>query len=83
MSGMSTLSDLKPGDTAVVRGFGSVSKTYQHQLLSMGLTPGTSFSLVRKAPLGDPVILFVRGFELSLRKNEAECLVVEKIIDES
>jgi len=78
---MLKFSDLKPGEKGVVLGFGAVPKSYQHQLLSMGLTPGASFSIVRVAPLGDPVIINVRGFELSLRKAEADCLLIEKVLD--
>jgi ferrous iron transport protein A len=45
----------------------------------MGLTPGTEFTVIRFAPLGDPVEIQVRGFALSLRKDEATALLVEKI----
>ena len=46
----------------------------------MGLTPGTELSVVRVAPLGDPVEIKVRGFSLSLRKDEADALQIEKLI---
>jgi ferrous iron transport protein A len=45
----------------------------------MGLTPGTEFSIVRFAPLGDPVEIALRGFSLTLRKNEADILSIEKV----
>ena len=45
----------------------------------MGLTPGTEFTVTRVAPLGDPVEILVRGFKLSLRKDEAAALVVEEL----
>ena len=43
----------------------------------MGLTPGTEFEVTRTAPLGDPVEIRVRGFDLSLRKDEAAILKIE------
>ncbi len=52
-------------------------KAYKKKLLAMGLTPGTEFTVTRVAPLGDPVEILVRGFKLSLRKDEAAALVVE------
>ena len=56
-----------------------MSNSYRKKLLSMGLTPGTEFTLQRTAPLGDPVEIIFRGFSLSLRKQEAAGLWVEKL----
>ena len=53
------------------------SSAYRQRLLSMGLTPGTEFEVTRMAPLGDPVEIRVRGFDLSLRKDEAAILKIE------
>ncbi len=50
---------------------GSNSSAQVQRLMMMGLTPGTSFSVVRVAPLGDPIEIKVRGFNLSLRREEA------------
>lgn len=50
---------------------GSNSPSQVQRLMMMGLTPGTSFSVVRVAPLGDPIEIKVRGFNLSLRREEA------------
>ena len=66
--------DMKPGEQAEVVGFEQGSKPYRDRLLSMGLTKGTVFSLKKIAPLGDPVEIEVRGFNLSLRKKEADAL---------
>jgi ferrous iron transport protein A len=44
----------------------------------MGLTPGTAFSITRFAPMGDPVEIKLRGFSLTLRKDEAAILLIEK-----
>jgi len=52
---------------------------YRKRLISMGLLPGTEFIVTRIAPLGDPIEICVRGFNLSLRKNEAEILQIEQV----
>lgn len=72
------LKELAVGDTGRVVGFGGDSSAYRRKLLSMGLTPGVEFSVTRYAPMGDPVEIRVRGFSLSLRKGEAESLLVER-----
>ncbi len=72
------LKDLAVGDTGRVVGFDEGSKAYRRKLLSMGLTPGVEFSVTRYAPMGDPVEIRVRGFSLSLRKDEAAALRVER-----
>jgi len=74
-----TLKDLAVGETAQVSGFGEGSRAYRRKLLSLGLTPGTELTVTRWAPLGDPVEIKLRGFSLSLRKDEAASLIVEKI----
>jgi len=72
------LKDLAVGDRGRVTGFGRGSRAYRRKLLSMGLTPGTEFTVTRYAPMGDPIEIRVRGFNLSLRKDEAESLLVER-----
>jgi len=72
------LRELAVGDTARVSGFEPGSRAYRKKLLSMGLTPGVEFSVTRLAPMGDPVEIRVRGFNLSLRKDEAEAVLVER-----
>ena len=74
-----SLKALLVGDLAKVTGFNKTGKAYRKRLLAMGLTPGTEFQVTRYAPLGDPVEIKIRGFSLTLRKNEAEVLLVEKI----
>ena len=76
---MSSFSALRAGDQGRVVGFNSGSKANRHQLLAMGLTRGTEFRVVRAAPLGDPLQIQVRDFDLSLRKAEGNCLKIEKI----
>ena len=74
-----TLSDLKVGQSGRVLGYQPGSQTYRSKLLSMGLTPGVQFVVVRQAPMGDPMEINVRGMHLSLRKGEAAILQVEVI----
>lgn len=76
---MTTLGELQIGDHARVTGYGAGSAAYRRKLLSMGLTPGIEISITRVAPMGDPVELKVRGCQLSLRKEEAAGLNVEKL----
>ncbi len=70
---------LAVGDTGKVIGFDKQGKAYRKRLLAMGLTPGAEFTVIRFAPLGDPVEIKVRGFSLTLRKDEAGALLVEKL----
>ena len=72
------LSELGVGETAEVIAFSAGSRGYRTRLMAMGLTPGTRFTLKRLAPLGDPVEIEVRGFSLTLRKQEAEAVRVER-----
>ena len=78
---VSTLSmgQLRVNDKGKVVGYAKGAKTYLGKLLAMGLTKGTEFAITRVAPLGDPIEIRVRGFNLSLRKEEADILLVEKI----
>ena len=72
---MKTLKQVKIGDTArVVRlhGEGAVKR----RIMDMGITRGTEVRVRRVAPLGDPVEVTVRGYELSLRKADAEMIEV-------
>lgn len=73
------LRDLAIGEKGRVTGFSKQGSTYRKRLLAMGLTPGIEFSVVRFAPLGDPVEIALRGFSLTLRKNEADILKIEKV----
>lgn len=73
------LGDLTVGERGKVVGLERGDRSYREKLLSMGLTPGTEFSIVRQAPLGDPVEINVRGYAVSLRKGEAQLLRVERL----
>ena len=72
---MRTLKEVKCGDTVAVvklHGEGAVKR----RIMDMGITKGTSIYVRRVAPLGDPVEVTVRGYELSLRKADAEMIEV-------
>lgn len=73
-----TLLDFKPGDVGVVKGFAPGDADYRRRLMAMGLTPGTRFTVTRLAPLGDPIQLQVRNSALTLRKDEARLLRIER-----
>ena len=73
---MSTLADLSVGDCAQVANI-TGEDGIAIRLMEMGLTPGTEFSLIGKAPLGDPLELEVRGYRLSVRKSEAARVQLE------
>ena len=64
-------------------GYEKGNRAYREKLLSMGLTPGTHFTVTRQAPMGDPIEVEVRGFKLSLRKGEAATLQVETLAETS
>jgi ferrous iron transport protein A len=69
------LSELRPGDVATIGrldGNGPVRR----RLLELGLTPGTSVTLVRLAPLRDPMEIRVRGYQLCVRRSEADAVWV-------
>jgi len=70
------LSDLPIGASAVIRDFPKTGPAFV-RLREMGLLVGTPVTLVRAAPLGDPIEIVVRGYHLTLRKSEAEHVLVE------
>lgn len=73
---MKTLKDAKVGDSVTVvklHGEGAVKR----RIMDMGITRGTALSVRKVAPLGDPMELNVRGYELSVRKADAEMIEVE------
>jgi len=69
------LSQLAVGATATVREFPKTGTAFL-RLREMGLLVGTSITLVRTAPMGDPIEIKVRGYHLTLRKSEAEHVLV-------
>ncbi len=72
---MKTLKEVKTGETAVVakiQGEGPVKR----RIMDMGITKGTSIYVRKVAPLGDPMEVTVRGYELSIRKGDAEMIEI-------
>lgn len=70
-----SLADVRPGQSAVIQAVGG-QRAFRRRLLELGLLPGTAVTLLRVAPLRDPVELLVRGTSLSIRRAEAACIEV-------
>ncbi len=75
--GKMTLDQLSLNDTALIKKLLTDNLNYRNKLLAMGITPGCKVSIVRKAPLGDPIQIAIRGFQLCLRKSEAAGIQVD------
>ena len=71
-----TLGDAKVGSTVVVTKIEGDS-AYKRRIMDMGITKGSELYIRKVAPLGDPVAITVRGYELSVRKNDAQCVQVK------
>ncbi len=71
-----TLDQLKPGEQAIIRAVGGEG-ALRCRLLDMGLIPRTTIRLQKVAPMGDPIEIYVRGYELTLRKDDAKKIEVE------
>ena len=71
-----TLGDAKVGSTVVVTKIEGDS-AYKRRIMDMGITKGVEIFIRKVAPLGDPVEVTVRGYELSLRKDDASMIEVE------
>ena len=71
-----TLGDAKVGTTVVVTKIEGDS-AYKRRIMDMGITKGSELFIRKVAPLGDPVEITVRGYELSVRKMDAQCVQVK------
>lgn len=71
------LHTLSPGERGVVGRLETPSFEVRQRLLEMGLTKGVSVSVIRVAPMGDPIEIELRGYRLSLRRKEAEAVIVQ------
>ena len=71
-----TLGDAKVGSTVVVTKIEGDS-AYKRRIMDMGITKGSELYIRTVAPLGDPVEITVRGYELSVRKDDAQCVQVK------
>ena len=73
------LKDMDIGQTCRVTGYTCEDRAYRQKLLQMGLVRNTELTIVRKAPLGDPIEIRLPGFNLTLRKTESDALDVEAV----
>jgi len=73
------LREMAMGTVGRIVGYDKVLQGYKGKLLSMGLKPGTEFTLIRVSPLGDRFEINVRGIHLTLNKPEANALVIEEV----
>ncbi len=72
-----TLSDLQPGAEAVVTEILATGKI-RHRLLEMGFIRGARIRVEKLAPMGDPMELVIKGYHLSLRREEGQCILVSE-----
>ena len=80
MNSHTELSALKVGESGRVLSLRACDRQYRHKLLMMGLTRGTEVTVVRAAPLGDPIEIRVRDSTLSVRRGEVKGVEVERIV---
>ena len=73
------LSELKKGDTGVVLFIDNKNKIFKRKLLDMGITTGVKIMIKKIAPFGDPVCLYLRGYELCIRKKDLVNIEVNKV----
>lgn len=72
-----TLDQIKPGNSGVISSVGG-ERTLRLRLLDMGLIPKTQVLVRKIAPMGDPIELYLRGYELTLRKSDAAHITIEE-----
>lgn len=70
------LSELRPGEKGIVSSVTGSGAIYR-RIVDMGVVPGTMIKVLKYAPLGDPIEIKVKGFNLSLRKNEAKMIQLQ------
>lgn len=73
------LDELEPGKEAIIEDIQSDSQSLRHHIFDMGLTPGTKVSVTKTAPLGDPIELLVRGYSLTMRKDDLSKIEISNI----
>lgn len=72
-----TLDTLQVGEYGIISSLGTKSSVLRRKFIDMGLTTGATVVMKKVAPLGDPIEISIRGYELGLRKHEASDIVVE------
>ena len=74
-----TIADRQRGESARVVGYGdTVEPCVARRLFDLGLIPGVQITMVRRAPLGDPVIYRVGDYEIALRRSQSRCVAVAR-----
>ncbi len=73
-----TLNILRPGERAIISQLTTAPPGIRQRLLELGLTKGALIELIRIAPMGDPLEVKIKGYRLSLRRLEAETIVVRR-----
>ncbi len=79
---MMTLNDLKQNETGIITEI-KLEGLMKRRLIDMGVTSGVSVTMLRAAPLGDPVEFYILGYNLSLRKKEAAKILITKADDKN
>ena len=77
-----TMADLNAGELAEITGYTLGNTAYRAKLLALGLTHGVQLKVINVAPLGDPFEIAVRGYHLSLRRDEVGVIKVKKLSKE-
>ena len=75
-----TMAELKAGELAEITGYTLGNASYRAKLLALGLTHGVQIKIINVAPLGDPFEIAVRGYHLSLRREEV-CVIKVRRLD--
>lgn len=75
-----TVAELNPGESGVVSTVGGEGALHRH-LLDMGITPGVKITLIKTAPMGDPLEVHLRGYALTLRKADAATITLRQEAD--
>ncbi|HHF2909945.1 ferrous iron transport protein A [Vibrio alginolyticus] len=73
------LSEINPGDTVTIRLLDGLSSDIRKKLIVMGLLPNTEVKVIRRAPMGDPLQVEVRGVSVALRETIAQKIEVERV----
>ena len=73
------LSEINPGDTVTIRLLDGLSSDIRKKLMVMGLLPNTEVKVIRRAPMGDPLQVEVRGVSVALRETIAQKIDVERV----
>ncbi len=78
-----TLADLQEGQVAKITKIAGRGGAIRQRLLDMGVTRGTAVRVERRAPLGDPIEVTVKGYHLAIRESEARHIHVEDVVDDT